>query len=107
MIREELQRATGLDAEVLDETLKTHRGPDAHDDEDANSEPGETRSPRAARLHADAIGTLRGRVVLTHRVRPAWAGDRDTSPNGNEQGDERDDLLHWQSPSLWYVGPCF
>jgi hypothetical protein len=32
MTREELQQATGLDAEVLDETLKALRGPDAHDD---------------------------------------------------------------------------
>jgi hypothetical protein len=32
MTREELQRATGLDAEVLDETLKALRGPDAQDD---------------------------------------------------------------------------
>lgn len=32
MTREELQQATGLDAEVLDETLKVLRGPDAHDD---------------------------------------------------------------------------
>lgn len=32
MTREELQRATGLDPEVLDETLKALRGPDAHDD---------------------------------------------------------------------------
>jgi hypothetical protein len=32
MTREELQQATGLDAEVLDETVKALRGPDAHDD---------------------------------------------------------------------------
>jgi len=32
MTREELQQATGLDAEVLDETLMALRGPDAHDD---------------------------------------------------------------------------
>jgi hypothetical protein len=31
MTREELQRATGLDPEVLDEALKALRGPDAHD----------------------------------------------------------------------------
>ena len=32
MTREELQQATGLDAEVLEEALKGLRGPDAHDD---------------------------------------------------------------------------
>jgi len=32
MTREELQQTTGLDAEVLEETLKGLRGPDAHDD---------------------------------------------------------------------------
>ena len=32
MTREELQQATGLDAEVLEETIKGLRGPDAHDD---------------------------------------------------------------------------
>jgi hypothetical protein len=32
MTREELQQATGLDAEVLEATLKVLRGPDAHDD---------------------------------------------------------------------------
>ena len=32
MTREELQQATGLDAAVLDETIKGLRGPDAHDD---------------------------------------------------------------------------
>jgi hypothetical protein len=32
MTREELQQATGLDAKVLDETLKALRGPDAHAD---------------------------------------------------------------------------
>ena len=32
MSREELRQATGLDAEVLEETLKALRGPDAHDD---------------------------------------------------------------------------
>jgi hypothetical protein len=32
MTREELRQATGLDAEILDETLKALRGPDAHDD---------------------------------------------------------------------------
>jgi hypothetical protein len=32
MTRGELQQATGLDAEALEETLKGLRGPDAHDD---------------------------------------------------------------------------
>ena len=32
MTRGELQQATGLDAEALEETLKSLRGPDAHDD---------------------------------------------------------------------------
>jgi hypothetical protein len=32
MTREDLQQATGFDAEVVDETLKALRGPDAHDD---------------------------------------------------------------------------
>ena len=32
MTREELRQATGLDAEILDETVKALRGPDAHDD---------------------------------------------------------------------------
>ena len=32
MTRKELQQATGLDAEVLEETLKGLRGPDARDD---------------------------------------------------------------------------
>jgi hypothetical protein len=32
MTREELRQATGLDAEILDETLKALREPDAHDD---------------------------------------------------------------------------
>jgi len=32
MTRGELRQATGLDAEILDETLKALRGPDAHDD---------------------------------------------------------------------------
>jgi hypothetical protein len=32
MTRQELQQATGLDAPVLEETLKGLRGPDAHDD---------------------------------------------------------------------------
>jgi hypothetical protein len=32
MTRQELQQATGPDAEVLEETLKGLRGPDAHDD---------------------------------------------------------------------------
>ena len=32
MTRQERQQATGLDPEVLEETLKGLRGPDAHDD---------------------------------------------------------------------------
>jgi hypothetical protein len=42
MTRDELQQATGLDAEVLDETLRALRGPDAPDDSHIASRGGQS-----------------------------------------------------------------